>query len=345
MFIILIIVHFFTSLQRSTDSFSPSYPNHVWMYYDGELVPVLQKLLNRTESILRHRWSFHYLTPDSLLLYIPYESFPTTYNQYASQAQSDWIRLKLLSQFGGWWIDASTIINSDKFMTEIRDVVIRTGAVFYGFCFNQCPKMLIESSVLYAKKNSPVTRAWEQEYTNALEIGREKYIYHAFRTGIDLPYQLFKPYPFVNPYFTVYATQRVAISRVIPRNTKVLTRDANTVIYQLMSDCNWHHNCIVEQLRLELTHPAYQVTKVWSWWRLQAWPGSEAKTTTTSREPKFLFSEATLSRNLRILSKLWLFYQIFILIYVYYSLSIYLKLNTVTIEKTITSPSHNSKEL
>ena len=294
-----------------------SYPKHVWMYYDGELAPVLKTLVNRTRDILSSQWNFFFITPESLDKYISQRAFPRHFDKYASQAQSDWIRLELLAKYGGWWIDASTIINSDRFMEEIRNELITTQGVFYGFCFNQCPNMLIESSVLYSNRNSTLVRAWEFEYTTALQDGRESYIYNSYRAGIDLPFQLFKSYPFVNPYFTIYAAERVAISRKIPRKTVFLTRDANTLIYKLMTDCNWQRNCIVDKLHQELSNPAYQVTKLWSWWRLQAWPGSEAKTTTSSREPPFIYSGVQLPGRITILRSIWLFYQLLVQIQLY----------------------------
>ena len=98
----------------------------------------------------------------------------------------------------------------------------------------------------------------------------------------------FKPYPFVNPYFTIYAAERATLARKIPRKTPLITTQAIHQIYKLLDDCKWETHCGVNALRSEITNPKYEVTKLWSWWRLHAWPGSEARTTVTHKEPKQL---------------------------------------------------------
>ena len=171
-------------------------------------------------------------------------------------------------------------------MMQARRDSVLTNASFFGYCFKQCPRGLIESSLIYAPKHSVFIQAWEEEYSKALLMGRNAYIYENYRDGVDLPMQLFKPYPFIYPYFTVYATQRVALVRRIPRNTIIRTSDANKQIYKLLNDCRWQLNCSVSALRSELTHQRYQVTKLWSWWRAKAWPGSGALSKATNIEPE-----------------------------------------------------------
>ena len=261
------------------------YPNNVWMYYDGELPQLLLTLYQRAHDVLKYNWNLQLLTPLSLHLFLDSQSFPKTFHLYTPQAQSDLIRLMLLKKYGGWWIDVSTIINSDLFMIQARQESIRTNASFFGYCFKQCPRGLIESSLIYAPKRSLFIQAWEEEYNEALLLGRSAYIYQSYRNGIDLPIQLFKPYPFIYPYFTIYATEKVALVRQIPRNTTIRTHDANTQIYKLLNDCRWQLNCSILALRSELTHRRYQVTKLWSWWRGKAWPGSGAVSKSTNIEP------------------------------------------------------------
>ena len=296
------------------------YPKHVWLYYDGDLPQILISLVTRTRRVLSSNWIFHFLTPESIREYLDIDSFPVTYSLYATQAQSDLIRLALLKRYGGWWIDTSTIVNSDQFMKEIRDLTIDKDVDFFGYCFTQCPRMLIESSILYSRRNSSFVTVWEKDYSRALATGREAHIYQAFRDGIDLPAQLFKPYPYVNSYFTIYATERVAISRLMPRKTRIMTKDANDEIYKLFDDCQWEWACSVHSLRSEMTIPRYQVTKLWSWWRAQAWPGSGAKKIVTENEPKFRYQGVLLSDKNNMAAWLWTFYSIDCFCFIIYRL-------------------------
>ena len=257
-------------LTPNTDS-----SRNVWIYYDGHMVPVLVFLVEKAKETLSSRWNVHFLTAETIPHYLKRSTFPMNYNLYSPQAQSDFIRLSLISEYGGWWLDVSTILNSDSFMENALRQVKRAHAVFYGYCM-QCPRLLIESGVFYAPKDSIFIHIWKNEYRKALEIGRIHYMYQTFRSNINLPANNFIRYPIVNPYFTVYTAEQVALSR-IPRRTPLIIHNSETAIYKLLNDCRWDLNCGVAALRNELFVPRYQITKVWSWWRREAWPGAEAK--------------------------------------------------------------------
>ena len=264
---------------------SVKYPREVWMYYEGKMPEILQIVTNHSQQILSEQWNVHFLTENTVEFYLKDRCFPETYHLYTPQAQSDYIRLHLLRQYGGWWIDASSNINSDVFMELAIDEVANTNAGLFGYCFEQCPRMVIESNVLYAPARSPLLVAWSDEYWKALNLGREKYIYEAFRSGVDMPKQIFPSYPKVNPYWTVYATERVAISRKMPRNLPIITKDAKQYIYKLYADCKWDSNCTRNGLKAELVNPRYQITKLTSAQRAKTWPGSQAKSRITGLEP------------------------------------------------------------
>ena len=273
--------------QTTTSNSNSLYPRIVWMYYDGALPALLEQILRKTQTILAHNWTVRVLTPKDLPLLLDVNSFPSTFSLYATQMQSDLIRLRLLEKYGGWWIDVSTIINSDVFMNEMLEEVILANASFGGYCYKQCPRQLIENGIFYAQQGSEFVHAWNEEFTRALSFGRENYIYSLYRSGVDLQTQIFYTYPEINPYFASYAAQRAVLARRVPRNISIVTRDSEDVIYKLFQECEWEELCGIAALQTELVMPKYPVTKVWSQWRRKAWPGTEAARKRTMNEPEY----------------------------------------------------------
>ena len=308
LFGILILCHSIPCEGSSTEETESVYSNHVWMYYDGEMVPILSSFIEKANDTLKDTWFFHFTTPATLPDFLNTSLFPQTISLYVPQIQSDLIRLRLLDKYGGWWIDVSTIVNSDEFMQNALNETEQENAVFFGYCFLQCPHLLIENGIFYATVHSPLIQAWDKELTKALIMGRENYIYALLRAGINLPTQLFTIYPFVNPYFAAYAAERAAISRVIDRKVNYVTKPAIQYIYKLFADCSWNKNKCIPLLRNEIIQPKYQITKLWTSWRRIAWPGSEAKSIPTSFEPRFSFTGNTLPAALTTSALLWLIY-------------------------------------
>lgn len=279
-------------------SITDLYSRNVWLYYDGEMIQTIERLVSRINQTLTANWTVHFLTPLLVSNYLDVGTFPPLFRRYSPQAQSDLIRLQLLYRYGGWWIDVSTILKNDYHLEVLRWETIQQKATLFGFCFLQCPRMLIENSILYAPRWSPSIKAWHDEYLNALRIGRVRYIYQRYRDGIDFPYQLFVSYPKVNTYFSAYAAERVALSRIIPRHSIILIAEANNTIYQLFADCCWGKACAIQSLQSEIIKPSYNMTKVWSSWRYLAWSASGLSAGDRDHEPKVRGLEVLQSVNI-----------------------------------------------
>ena len=294
---------------REQNSENSNYPTHLWMYYDGEIHPIIRQMINRTLTTTKQNWNIHFLTGDNVSIYIDRTLLPDKFHLYSCQNQADLLRLILLNKYGGWWMDATTIVNSDGFMLDARDELMKTEADFFGYCWLQCPKTLIENNVMYAKKKSAFISGWESEYKKALALGREEYIYTRYRNGIDFASQLFLKYPQVNVYFTAYAAQRVALTRIIPRSTRIRTIPAEDYIYKLMVSCDWNAKCLANILPYELQGGQFPITKIPSLNRRQVWPGTGAPSRRKSIEPIYKATGLAVKTRSSMLASLWLFVQ------------------------------------
>ena len=271
------------------ENFIGNYPKTIWTFYAGPIHPIVQKMINKTRQTLSDNWTIFFLTEDNWTSFIEDWQLPITFDLYSIQNQADLFRLILLDRYGGWWIDPTTIVNSDRFMKNARSQLIQRNGDFYGFCWLQCPKLLIENNVMYVPRQSTFIHAWKDEYFKALSQGRENYIYETYRNGIDFATQLFTHYPYLRPYFTAYVAQQAALTRIIPRRTVIITNPAEDYIYKLMVKCDWEARCLQQFLpkELEPDSGSYEVTKVPAYNRQQVWPGYRAPAVRKEKEPRF----------------------------------------------------------
>ena len=282
----------------------------VWLFYEGASHSVITTIIQKTMSITSSAWNPHFLTFESLPDVLEMESFPPNFYDYMLSAQSDYIRLRLLEKFGGWWMDATTLVNDITWMEEVYRDVVENDAIFAGFCYVQCPFKLIESSVLYSPRGSSFIKLWREELEKAFAVGVENYIYSIYRQGFDLPQNQFIRYPSVGRYFVVYATQQYVLHYLLPRNRSLLVYKAEEVIYKLLHDCQYRTDCISEKLRMELIQPRYNVTKIWSSQRNITWPGSAANQTEHVNRLPALQVGLHLSDEIVSFSLLWIFFNI-----------------------------------
>jgi hypothetical protein len=85
-------------------------PRILWTYWNTErdaFPPLVSRLLDIWSSKLQG-WELRILTPSSVTKWIPHNLSskglpPANY--------SDWLRLKLLQDYGGMWLDATIVIN------------------------------------------------------------------------------------------------------------------------------------------------------------------------------------------------------------------------------------------
>lgn len=262
------------------------FPRFVWMYYEGNLSKSIERMVTITLSTLQKRWIVTLLNATTLSQYLPVEEFPSTFPLLSSQLKSDVIRLALLERYGGWWIDVTSIVANDSFMEDARERCIQTKSHLFGYCFTECSRRQVESNFLYAPLHSVIIKVWNKEIQNALLQGTTNYMYNVHRSGVGLPGGLFVPYPKIEPYFLVYATEQVALDTHYPR-CPILVDRAITQIYKLQYDCKWNRTCLRSSMNNELVEPRYAATKISHAYRQLFWgekvPQSQS---TVQRDPE-----------------------------------------------------------
>jgi len=171
----------------------------IWMYWDNDKTSLIEKIEKHNQIHLPN-WKIIYLNDKTITEYI--HCFPLHFNELIPQHKADWIRLYLISTYGGIWCDASIIINSEKAMDELWEKTNTHDFVgFYNGKKINGVYEKIENWCFASKKNGVLVTKWLKEYNIAIEEGFKAYRERIVKyTNLDL---YIKKKEFID-YFTVY---------------------------------------------------------------------------------------------------------------------------------------------
>ena len=225
---------------------SDEYPHYIWTWYTGSITKLLSSTLSITNKTISPEWKFRFLTPQNMSKYINTSTFPLEYSQLIPQHKADYVRLRLLSEYGGLWIDSFTRITSIGALTALYGSIINNSADSLAFCVVECPKRRIENGILYAKTNSLFIHCWLSEVEKMYSMGFSNYVRLLFRNGINIPSCIFRQYPIINFYFVHFACNQAVLQRILPRRVPLKILPASKFYYSIHTDCKQNVQCIAK---------------------------------------------------------------------------------------------------
>ena len=220
-----------------------TYPKKIWTFFDKPPEGFVQTVLSRTSSVVSDEWDLIFLTSSNISTFIPPSSLPASFSSLSALKQSDYLRLFLVSTYGGWWIDASTLITNSSFLSDFVNKAETTQTELLAFC-TVCPKVHVETGTFYAPQGSVALAVWYEEMHKALNMGLRNYIYDLNRNGFTFSNRIFNHYPNVNSYFAVFAAQAAMFYWRAPRRTPMIIEQADDYIFKFLADCKRKLNCI-----------------------------------------------------------------------------------------------------
>jgi len=106
---LLVIFVFWILWSRRSEKYTESIPKNIWTYWDSEELPdFVSKCIDKWRR-LHPDWSIVVLNPNNLKDYLPETDIFKLKFADTIPRQSDFVRLHILSKFGGVWADASVI--------------------------------------------------------------------------------------------------------------------------------------------------------------------------------------------------------------------------------------------
>lgn len=150
-------------------------PRIIWSYWHSEKKPIVATQCLKNWQACNPEFEVRMLHADNVKDFISADKLPRNFHQLVFQHQADWLRLALLDQYGGIWLDSSI------FLTASLDWAIalqaQTGAEYLGYEIEDWKTAgsaypIIENWCMVAIKASPFVHAWLLEFTLALEDGK-----------------------------------------------------------------------------------------------------------------------------------------------------------------------------
>jgi hypothetical protein len=191
--LILIVIALYLKYPNNTEHFAdyesltaPSNPNYfipkiIWTFWDSPDPPKIVKLIIENRTKVLKDYQSHTLSEETLHKFISLEDIPANYSKLMPQHKGDWIRLKLLSLYGGIWLDASIIVNNLNDFTSLYDESVSKQSEYTGFYVDlgKNSKGLpsyIDNWFIMAPIDSNLIKMWLLEYESAIDMGFEEYL-------------------------------------------------------------------------------------------------------------------------------------------------------------------------
>ena len=155
----------FETVTTTSEAVSP-FPKKIWSYWDGKMsglvktcVKTWSKFNPDYEIVMLNRANLAQYLPDEDLSVKPWEGY-----DYTPQRLSDMVRLHILCQEGGFWMDATIILQES--LEWVQDIRRETGCEFFGYYLEKFANDKWRDA-------SPVLESWFFACTPGCEFVRE----------------------------------------------------------------------------------------------------------------------------------------------------------------------------
>ena len=227
-----------------------TYPTIIWSYWDKGDIPKIQLDIFENRKKVLSNYTHILVTENTISSYIRRKP-PAGFAKLRPPAQSDWVRLALLNENGGCWLDIAIIVNSKADFDNIFREAITSKSDVTGFYLERDiadndPLSFFESWFILAPKNTSFINEWLTQFERAIDIGFIKY-----RELVEEPYKCQHIYSKYNTYLTIHVTFRVALQNRFIK-PKIIVYKAEDTMYKLRSICGWDSKgCIMKKIRDE----------------------------------------------------------------------------------------------
>jgi len=231
----------------------------IWLYWDTPVMPtLLEKMKVYNQDKLRG-WAVNYLNANTIHFYIPLWAYPSKYSELIPAHKADWIRLYLLYNYGGCWLDSSIILNKPEALAEIYDRSAQVGSQLTVFQTEKNNKvfkhpsgadipLVIDNWFIMAPKTSIIIKLWLEEFTRAIGMGFLAYKHMAINTGTDIS-SIHSSGP-----EDVYLTQHICIQYVLQVRTileplpPMLFLNSYDSMLRTSRECKFVSKCIQDKI-------------------------------------------------------------------------------------------------
>lgn len=209
---------------------------NIFCYWDTENLPsIVNECLKKIKKEMGNKWNIILLNKNTIHNLIPVNDFPKNYEKLKIQAKTDWIRLYLLKNYGGLWIDISIVLNDPQEIEDLYDIIMNTNKNiclyemdFHRIKVNNKEYPGIESWFIIAKPNNELIINWLNEFEYAIEIGFDNYSKYINKNNYIL-----SPSCKIDNYLTSYKCIQVVMQKYNINLNDVYIKNARETFYKL----------------------------------------------------------------------------------------------------------------
>lgn len=204
-------------------------PKIIWMYWEGVLPQFVEKCVENIRT-KNPDYVVNFLTPDNVK-----EFCDIDYRRLAHatpQQKADLIRFDLIYQYGGIWLDASTIVYENLGWIQQLVTENQTNSfAYYRKKNTTCPNFpVLENWLLASSAKNVFFKYWFDELSKAIEITPKLYIQNIKENNAD--YQnLFQEIGRLE-YLVAYVACQKVMRDHLPSMT-LINCDRNAFFYQV----------------------------------------------------------------------------------------------------------------
>lgn len=152
-------------------------PKIIWMYWEGDKTSLLEACFNKIKK-LHSDYTIHFLDHNTIQEYTHLNLSDSIFKMATPQQRADLIRLDLIYNYGGIWLDSSIILYEKLDWIEILINEHKTNSFSYYRSKNtiNLEYPVIENWLLASIPYNKFYLYWKEELFNALAIGPKQYI-------------------------------------------------------------------------------------------------------------------------------------------------------------------------
>jgi len=238
----------FADYESQANPINPNYfiPKIIWTYWDSPDPPKIVKLIIENRNKVLSSYQTYTLSDSTLTAFINLEEIPSNYSKLMPQHKGDWIRLKLLSLYGGTWLDASIIVNDLKDFTLLYDESVSKQSEYTGFYVDLGTNSkglpaYIDNWFIMSPINSNVINMWLKEYESAIDMGFDTYL-SMINSQNDIEWGKKE-----ETYFTAQLCLQVLLQKKIKPFPNILLHNALHHMMKIHAECAGKYSETPEQ--------------------------------------------------------------------------------------------------
>lgn len=160
-----------TATDHSAPGLTPAIPKIIWTYWNQPQPDAFVHECMQSWRLHCPDYEIRLVQPGNLQDYTGPDPLPPQFAELAPAKQADWVRLYMVARYGGFWLDASTLLTTSL---DWMHPGSEQGMAFTGFYLEKFTRdadfPVIESWAFGAPAGGAFITAWQKEFHQALIV-------------------------------------------------------------------------------------------------------------------------------------------------------------------------------